>query len=113
MDDVQPGMIIGRRGHGRQGHFRVAPGTDGISVGVGRGWAIWRAVQAVRAGFKETVTPKHGDCCSICRGGLQVLLPTEREGLVCPASHRSSTIEDVFVEVHYRLVQRQDTSQYR
>jgi hypothetical protein len=66
-------------------------------VGVGRGWAVWRAVQAVQVGFKETVTPKHGDCHSICRGGLQVTLPTEREGIVCPASQRSTTIEDVLI----------------
>jgi hypothetical protein len=34
-------------GHGQEGHFREAPGTGGIIVGGGRGWAIWRAVQAV------------------------------------------------------------------
>jgi hypothetical protein len=33
MDDVQPGKITGRRGHVLEGHFRVAPGTGGISGG--------------------------------------------------------------------------------
>jgi hypothetical protein len=72
MDDVKPGKITGRRGHVREGHFRVAPATCGISVGGGRGWAIWRTVhehvQAVQVGFREIslshlssmATPKHG-----------------------------------------------------
>jgi hypothetical protein len=60
MDDVQPGKITGKRGHAREGHFRVAPGTGGISVRDGRGWAIWRALQAIQGGFREMATPKHG-----------------------------------------------------
>jgi hypothetical protein len=67
MDNVQPGKITGRRGHVQEGHLRVAPGTGGISVGGGRGWAIWRALQAVQVGFEEMVTPKHGKNRSICR----------------------------------------------
>jgi hypothetical protein len=63
----------------------------------GRGWAIWRAVQAVHVGFGEMATPKHGKNRSICRGGLQVPLPTEREGFVCSASQRSTTMEDVLI----------------
>jgi hypothetical protein len=64
-----------------------------------RGWAIWRAVHAVQVGFGEMATPKHGKNRSICRGGLQVPLPTEREGFVCPASQRYTTIEDVLIHV--------------
>jgi hypothetical protein len=36
-------------------------------VGVGRGWAIWRAWQAIQGEFGEMATPKHGEKCSICR----------------------------------------------
>jgi hypothetical protein len=109
MDDVKPGKIPGRRGHVREGHFRVAPATCGISVGGARGWTIWRTVhehvQAVQAGFREIslshlssmATPKHGKNCSICKGGLQVTLRTEQAGFVCPASQRSTTIEDVLI----------------
>jgi hypothetical protein len=99
MDDVQPGKITGRRGHFRKGHFRVAPGTGGISMGGGRGWAIWRALQAVQGGFQEMNPPKHGENCSICRGSLQVSLPTEREGFVRPASQSSTTIEGVLIHI--------------
>jgi hypothetical protein len=101
MDDVEPGKITGRRGHGQEGHFRVAPRTGEIIVGGGRGvrgWAIWRAMQAVQVGFSsEMATPQHGQNRSICRGGLQVPLPTDRKGFVCPASQMSTTIEDVLI----------------
>jgi hypothetical protein len=97
MDDVQPGKITGRRGHGREGHFRAAPGAGGISVWGGRGWAIWGVVQAIQVGFREMATLKHGKKRSICRGGLQVPLPTKREGFVRLASQRSTTIEDVLI----------------
>jgi ribosomal protein L15 len=75
----------------------AASGTGGISVRGGRGWAIWRAVQAIQVGFREMATPKHGKNRSICRGGLQVPLSTEREWSVCPASQRSTTIEDALI----------------
>jgi hypothetical protein len=99
MDDVQPGKITGRRGRVREGHFRVASGTGGISVGDGRGWAICWALQAIQCGFGEMATPKHGENCSICRGGLQVLLLTEWEGFARPASQRFTTIEDVSTHI--------------
>jgi hypothetical protein len=68
-------------------------------VGLGRDWAIWRALQAIQGGFGEMANPKHGKNCNICRGGLKVPLPTEREGLVRPASQRSTTIEDVLIHI--------------
>jgi hypothetical protein len=40
MPDVQPGKIIVKRGQVRKGYFRMAPGTHGISVEVGRGRAV-------------------------------------------------------------------------
>jgi hypothetical protein len=86
MDDVQPGKIAGRRGHFQEVHLRVAPGTGGISVGGGMGWAIWRALQTIQGGFGEMATQKHSKNSSICRAGMQVPLPTEREGFVHPAS---------------------------
>jgi hypothetical protein len=68
-------------------------------MGGGRGWAIWRALQAIQGGFQEMNPPKHGDNCSICRGSLQVSLPTEREGFVRPASQSSSTIKGVLIHI--------------
>jgi hypothetical protein len=40
--------------------------------------------------FREMATPKYGNNVnqSICRGGLQVPLPTEREGFMCPSSQK-------------------------
>jgi hypothetical protein len=49
---------------------------------------IWRAMQAVQVGFGEMAPPKHGQNRSICKGGLQVTLPTDWEGFVSPASQR-------------------------
>jgi hypothetical protein len=99
MDDVKPGQITGRRGHGREGHFRVAPGTGGISLRGGTGWAIWRAVHAVQVGFGEMASRKQGKNHNICRGGPQVQLLIGREGFVCPARQRSTTIEDVLIHI--------------
>jgi hypothetical protein len=99
MDDVQPGKITGGRGHVRGGHFRMATGTGGISLGVYGGWAILRAWQAIQGGFGEMASLKHGQNCSICGGGLQVSLPTEGGGLVRPASLRSTTIKDVLIHI--------------
>jgi hypothetical protein len=45
----------------------------------------------------KMATPKHGD--SMCRGGLQEPLPTDWEGFVRPAIHRSTTIEDAWIHI--------------
>jgi hypothetical protein len=81
MNDMQPGKFMGRRGHVREGHFRVAPGTGGIGLRGGRGLAIWRALQAIRGGFWEMATPKHVENRSICRQSAGTT--ADRAGRVC------------------------------
>jgi hypothetical protein len=100
MDDVQPGKIMGRRGHVWEGHFKEAPGTGGVSEGGWQGLGyLQRAWQATQGGLVDMTTPKHGENCSIFRGGLQVPLPIEREGLLRPASQRPTTLEDVLIHI--------------
>jgi hypothetical protein len=92
MNDVQPGKIMGRRGHVWEGHFKEAPGTSGVSEGGWQGLGyLQRAWQASQGGLVDMTTPTHGENCSIFRGGLQVPLPIEREGLLRPASQRYTT----------------------
>jgi hypothetical protein len=92
MDDVQPGKILGRRGHVWESHSREARGTGGTSDGGWQGLGyLQKALQAFQGGFVDMATPKHGKNFSIFRGGEQVQLPIEREGLLRPASQRSTT----------------------
>jgi hypothetical protein len=100
VDHVQPGKIVGRRGapwgegHLGESHIGVAPGTGGISVGVGVSRAVrttWHTLQGVS---EKMVTAEHGQGCSISRSSLQVPLSAEQEGFMRLTSSRATTIKD-------------------
>jgi hypothetical protein len=70
--DVQPGKTAGRRGHDGGSHFGVAPGTGGVSVGVGRSRAIRMTWENIQGGVREASTAKPDQTLGISRSSLQV-----------------------------------------
>jgi hypothetical protein len=94
VDVVQPDKLAVRTGHKGGSHVGAAPGTSGISAGVGRslllmsraGRMTWETIQG---GFREVSTAKHGQNC---RSSLQAPLLSEREGFVCPTNQKANTI---------------------
>jgi hypothetical protein len=97
MVDVQSGKILGRIRRFGSSRVGVAPGTGGIGAGVGRSRAMRMAWQTIQ--WEVRATTKHGQNCSICGSGVQVPLLAEWAGFMHPASHRTTTIEDVLIHI--------------
>jgi hypothetical protein len=77
----------------------VAPGTSGISAGVGRSRARRMTWQNVQRWVREVATGNMAKTAASAGAGLQGPLSAVREGFMCPASHRATAAQDVLIHI--------------